>query len=205
MRPSDCVKFENSKKIKRGYLSGVNWWKSFLIVAPTCILFTGLIGILYLTNAGKLISWYLIPYILLFIFGTILLKKIKRHLIDKALTKDGDFLVCMASPIEENEGHITFIYTNGEKRHNTHFIKKLVEELPDDFFSDTDRKTSKRKQLEKYNNDYNCSIFIRTLFHNNIARRNPDWKDHDSFPVLYVNNKKVAIITKRDILELTEA
>lgn len=205
MKPNDCVKFENSKKIKRGYLSGITWWKSFSMIAPVCLLFTGLVGILYLTNIGKLISWYLIPYLLFFIFGTILLKTMKRHLIDKALTKEGDFLVCMASPIEEDGGYITFIYTNGEKRHNTHFIEKLAEELPEDFFSETDKKVSKRKPVEKYNDEHDYSIFLRTLFHNNIARRNPNWKDHDSFPILYINNKKIAIITKRDITELAES
>lgn len=199
MKPSDCVQLEKSKPFKRDYMKGVYWWKSILIIAPACFLFVGLAGVLYLLEQQMLVTWYVIPYIVFFVLGTIWLKAVKKYLQDKTLNAEGAFLVCMAARFLEKDGYVSVVFTTGDKRHDNHFIKKIANKLSsDNNFSEADMAASRKKAICGHDDELDVDFYIRTYFHANLTRRNIQWRDQDTFPVLYINPKKVEVIKKRD-------
>lgn len=201
MKATDCVKLESDKKFKRQYLDAADWAKSILLVPSICFIFVGLFGVVYLLNLGQLASWYVIPYAAFFVIGTIWFKAIKRHLQDKALTHDGSFLICMASPAGRKDGYIRVVFTTADKRHNEYFISNLTKSLDEDSFSDEEVKKSKKMPVKKYDEQNNTDYYMRTFFHTQLARRNVAWDDGNAFPLLYISPKHVEVVRKRDMDE----
>lgn len=199
MKPSDCVQLEKSKPFKRDYLKGIYWWKSILLIAPACFLFVGLAGVIYLLEEQMLATWYVIPYVAFFVVGTIWLKAVKKHLQDKVLNAEGTFLVCMAARFLEKDGYVSVVFTTGDKRHDNHFIKKIANKLSSgNNLSETDLTASRKKALPQHDDESGTDFYVRTYFHANLSRRNAHWRDEDTFPILYINPKKVEVIKKRD-------
>ena len=199
MKPSDCVELENSKSFKRGYLKGIRWWKSILLIAPISFLFVGIAGIILLLEQQMLVNWRVIPYLAFFMGGTVLLKAIKKHLQDKILTAEGSFLVCQAAEFHEDAGYISVVFTNGDKRHNAHFVKSIAHKLStENCLSDADMTASRKNPIAEHDEESDTDYYVRTYFHTDLSKRNMYWRDHDTFPVLYINPKKVEVIKKRD-------
>lgn len=197
MKPEDYIKLEKDKNFKKSYLNATSWWRNVLLIPPILLLFIGLAGILYLSHIDKLISLYIIPYIAIFIVGTIWLKAIKKHIQKKMMTLPEAFRVCLAKPIWEKNGQVYALFVNDTHRHNKHYINNLVAKIPSDSLLEeyTVEKDSRLLHDDQNNVDY----YIRRFEAKDIAKRNNDWRQDYLFPVLYIDNKHTFIIKKKDL------
>lgn len=203
MKPQDYAKLESDYSFKRSYLNKTPWWKSLLLVPPVCFLFVGLVGVIYLLKNDMLISLYIIPYLLLFVIGTIWLKAIKRHIHKVKMANAGSFHVCLAKPVWEKENQVFAIFVNDAHRHNKYYIENLVEKI------------SSEKLLEKYNPSFkkeahlihddenDADFYLRVYDMKEINKQNPDWRDKYLFPILYIDDKYTFVIKKKDLVFYT--
>lgn len=199
MKASECVQLENDRSFKYGYLKATRWWKSILLLPPVCLLFIGLVGVIWLLNIDKLASWYVIPYLVLFVLGTIWLKAIKKYIQKQLLSKDGAFLVCQAQVAGEKDGYIYTVYSTGEKRHNEHYIKAVAERLTIADIPANELQASKKRAIILHDEETDTDFCFRTYFHQNISKRNAAWRDESGFPLLYIDDSHVELIKKRDL------
>lgn len=200
MKPNDYAKLEKDYSFKKSYLTDTPWWINLLMVAPVCLLFVGLIGILYLFNLDKLVSWYIIPYLLLFVVGTILLKAIKKHIQKTAINKPDSFLICLAKPIAEKEGYTYIAFVKDSHRHNKHYIANELKDIsPDDILNNYD-KAFRKKTMLIHNDETNSDLYIRAYTNRDLNRRSATWREDQLIPVLYIDDKYTFIIKKKDLV-----
>lgn len=130
MNTDKINKLENNIKLKKKILSkGV--WKNYAIVPPSLVLFVGILGIVYLLNTDKLISLYSIPFILIFIIGTIWIKAVRRYIINKKISDNTTFLVCPAILFKKEGKKKAILFSIGRNRHNKYYLEKERKELLD--------------------------------------------------------------------------
>jgi hypothetical protein len=190
---------EKNKKFKSRYIQHTKWWKNMLFIAPSCILFLGLFGLIYLLNFGMLSSWYTIPFAVVFILGTLWLKAIKRHVQKEILNKEDLFRVCLAKRIGIKEGYVYLIYASGMKRHNEYFTgmvaseSVILEEL-----TNAQQTESKRKPVlitEKEDEHF----YLRAFSRNELNKRWSSWEKDSFLPLLEIKKEQVYPVNKRDI------
>lgn len=200
MKPTDCVKLENDKSFKREYAGRIQWWCNFLFVAPSLIMFLGLAGMLYLFKLDMLVSWYTLPFVIFFMLGTIWLKAVKRHIMKTLIEKEGAFLVCPATLYEDDGKYSFFIFSNGDKRHNAHYAKTFADSLrssSQDIASEKD--AARRSIVTLQSPDSDETFCMKAFLHKDIRRCNAAWTEKEPLPLLYVDNKNLFIIKKRDL------
>ncbi|MBK5720511.1 hypothetical protein JGH11_06470 [Dysgonomonas sp. Marseille-P4677] len=200
MKPNDYAKLEKDYSFKMSYLKNTQWWKTILMLPPVCFLFVGLIGILYLFNNDMLVSWYIIPYLIFFVIGTIWLKTMKKHLQKTMMATEGSFHICLAKPIGEKGGYVYTVFANNSRRHDKYNIINLAKELSLDDILDKHKESFKKKSILIHNEDNDSDFFIRAFFNNDLTKRNPDWREDNLFPVLYINDKDTFIVKKKDLI-----
>lgn len=200
MKPNDYAKLEKDYSFKKSYLKNTPWWKTILMLPPVCFLFVGLIGILYLFNNEMLASWYIIPYLAFFVIGTIWLKAMKRHIQKTMMATEGSFHVCLAKSIGEKDGYVYSAFTNDSRRHDKYNIINIAKELSLDEILSKQNEPFKKKTVLVQDEVNGTNIYIRAYFNNDITKRNPDWRENELFPVLYINNKYTFIVKKKDLI-----
>lgn len=198
MKPADYLKLENDKDFKKKYLSLTSWWKNILIIPSILFLFLGIFGMLYLLQLDLLLSYYVIPFVIIFLLGTIWLKSVKRHIYNLMLTDELGFRVCTGCKICENKGFTYLIFTNGQKRHNEHFIQQLSQNTNKE---EIILLAMKRKQMPILynNNDSETDFYVIAYPTNSIKKQNLARNESDSVPLLFVNMKNVLIIKDKDL------
>lgn len=200
MKPNDYTKLEKDYSFKKSYLKATPWWKSILMLPPTCFLFVGLIGLLYLFNNGMLASWYVIPYLAFFVVGTIWLKAIKKHIQKTMITAPGAFNICLAKSIGEKEGYIYCVFTNDKHRHDKHYMANMAKGISLEEILSKQNEPFKKKSVLLHDDKSGSEFYLRAYFNNDITKRNPDWQEDGLFPVLYINDKYTFIVKKKDII-----
>lgn len=200
MKPNDYAKLEKDYSFKKNYLKNTPWWKTILMLPPVCFLFVGLIGILYLFNNEMLASWYIIPYLAFFVIGTIWLKAMKRHIQKTMMATEGSFHVCLAKSIGEKDGYVYSAFTNDSRRHDKYNIINIAKELSLDEILSKQNEPFKKKTVLVQDEVNGTNIYIRAYFNNDITKRNPDWRENELFPVLYINDKYTFIVKKKDLI-----
>lgn len=202
MKPHDYVKLEKDYSFKKSYLDQTLWWKNILIIPPICLLFVGLVGILYLFNVDKLVSIYIIPYVAVFAIGTIWLKAIKKHIQKVMMTAHGAFNICLAKPIGEKDGYTYVAFTNDHHRHDKYYINNLVNDISLEKLLLEQKVSLKRKSVQiTHDKESGASFYIRAYFNKDIDKRNASWRENDHFPVLYIDERYTPIIKKRDLVK----
>lgn len=197
MKTGEYSKLEKDIDFKKTYLNSTLWWKSILLVPPVCLLFVGLLGILYLFSYDKLVSWYVAPYLLLFILGTIWLKAIRKHLQKAMLAAQGAFRICVAKSVGEQNGYVYTLFVNNEKRHNQHFITRLAESLSaDELMANA---AAKKKNILLHDEESDTAFYLRAYPIKDLNKKNPLWKDEGCFPVLYINEKYAPVVKGRHV------
>lgn len=191
MKAATCVRLENDIPFKKDYLNKISWWKSPLIIAPSLLLFLGLAGMIYLTRYDMLLTPYLIPFVLVFLAGTIWLKAVKKHLQKIRLDDEKAFKVCMAHPVAQERGYTCFVFETEQKRHNSFYIKQLSANL--NIHTDNLYLYKKRPILQ---NDpvSGISYYIIAYQTTNVHKQNSSWKEGAPLPVLYVDHLNVFVI-----------
>ncbi|MFV0419559.1 MAG: hypothetical protein ACK5KT_12630 [Dysgonomonas sp.] len=199
MKPESYAKLEKDYSFKRSYLNNTPWWKNILMVPPILLLFVGLAGILYLFHLDKLVSLYILPYLVLFVIGTVLLKATKKHIQKTKMTVPESFRVCLAKPIWEKSGLVYTIYANDTHRHNKHYINNLVNKISADEFAGEHGSAPKDKSLLIHDNENNADYYLRIFEAKNITKRNQSWREEYLFPILHIDDKYTFIIKKKDL------
>lgn len=199
MKPNDYAKLEKDNNFKKNYLKETTWWKSVLVVAPACLLFIGLAGMLYLFHLDKLLSLYIIPYVLIFLIGTIWLKAIKKHLQKTIMTKPNSFQICIAVPIEEKNGYMCAAFVNDTHRYNKHYVNNIVTNLSEDELSMIDDKTLRREAVVFHNEETNADFYVKEFPIKELNKRNVSWREEECFEMLFIDEKTTPIIWKKDL------
>lgn len=189
---------EKDTKFKRLTIPRSYFLKSILIWAPALLLFIGLFGALYLFNLGMLISWYSIFYLVCFVLGTIWLKAIREYIAKTAMKKDGAFLACWATPIQEYKSGEYFIFTTGNRRHDKFFIENIKKELNADRSMYLNGKL-KKNQAVSISSLIGSSenVYLVSLSKTITKRRNPNRNLGESLPILYIDDKHISPIAGR--------
>lgn len=199
MRPNDCSNLEKDKAFKKGYISGLPWWKNTSLIAPVVLMFAGLVGIVYLLNNDMLLTWYIAPYLLLFAIGTMIFKALKRHIQNEMMAVPDSFLVCLARSVEGKNGLVYFAFMKGGHRHNLHQIKNVAKDtLLDEFLSASTADFTKANMLLE-NYESGSEIYIRAYSEKELNKSNPAWRGEDCIPLLYINDKHTFVIKKKDL------
>ncbi len=198
MKPAECVKLEKDRMFKLAYMKKTPYWINFLFVAPISFLFLGLVGLLYLLKLDLLLSWYAIPFGAFFVFGTIWMKAVKRHLLKTKVDDPQNFHVCISVPVGELGGYSYFIFTNDEKRHNEYNISTLAEELPFDYFSQTQKKQAKKKAVLIEDEAIGTEIYLKAFTNRELARKDAVREYDDCLPVLAIDEQQVVLIARKD-------
>ncbi|MDU1889774.1 MAG: hypothetical protein E6767_03710 [Dysgonomonas sp.] len=200
MKPNDYLKLEKDNSFKLDYLKKTLWWKNILFIAPSCLLFIGLVGLLFLFKNNSLVSWYVIPYLLLFVIGTIWLKAIKKHVQKSQLNAEGSFFICLAKPIAENGGYVYAAFVNSQKRHDKYYISNLVESVDSESIIGN---SLCKKENVLMKNDEGVEFYIRAYQVRDVNKRNASWREDELFAVLFIDNKDTPIVKKKDLIEAT--
>ena len=198
MKVDDCVKLEKDRAFKYEYLRRTAWWKTILLIAPSLFLFLGLFGMVYLLKLDLLISWYTLPFGVLFVIGTIWLKAIKKHIQKTKVDDAANFHVCMAKTIGIKDGYVYFIFANNEKRHNEHYISTLAKDISLDDVDEAEISQAKKKAVLFRNENEDAGIYMKAYTASSITKQNKDWEKDNSFPVLAIDEKQVAVIKRKD-------
>ena len=201
MKPTEYVKLEKDKSFKYSYFGAAKWWKNFSLVPPVILLFGGLIGVVFLLNTGRLATWYVVPYIVLFVLGTVWFKATKKHLQKQLMDSEDAFRVCSAAVAGEGEGYVYAVYTTGDKRHNEYYIDGIADRLDVASLTAEQLAKAKKKAITLHDDETGTDFALRAYFHSNISRRNPDWRDNNSFPLICIHNRTMEIVRKRDLMD----
>ena len=119
---------EKNKKFK-SYILNKNIWKNYAFIPPALVLFTGLLGLVYLYKNEIIISWYSIPFIIVFALGTIWFKATKKYLLNKKINETESFLVCATSVLFTKGSKSIVLFTTNKNRHNQNYIEKQKDEI----------------------------------------------------------------------------
>lgn len=199
MKPSQYKELENNKSFKRYYLNKTLWWINYLFVAPALLLFIGLAGIMHMGYSDRLWSWYAIPYIAVFLIGTIWLKAIKRHVQTKILEDRNMYLICAAQAIFEAEGRYYFIFSKDSKRHNEVLINKLAGELSKESFTRDEIQRAKKQMVEISTSEEETQIYLKGISVNKVNRANVRNIKEGITPLLYVSSKEIFVVRNKDL------
>lgn len=196
MKSSDYIKLEKDNSFKGKYLRMTWWWKTPLIIAPILILFTGIIGLIYCLNSNLLLSLYAIPYIIVFLLGTIWFKAVKKHILKSKLNENNAFKVCISKRFATINGYVYLLFTNGQKRHNEYFINNIVDDLSGENIELPQLKSGHSTTIR---NIEDSEIMITKISVNKLKKSTIDTNNEDIIPLIYIDNKNTFVILKKDL------
>lgn len=206
MKGVDLKKIENNTKIKKKYLPKHFWLKSGGIYPPSIFLFFALFGLVYLLNYDLLLTFYAIPFVVLFLLATIWLKTTKKYILNKLFAEEGTYLVCLSAVVKEDDKLITSVFTTNSTRHNKYFARDLAKQIQESNIIDSDLFTN-RKGIEKNkavlvvdeNNLLPSNVYIVHLNKAEILKARAGWSSDEVFPLFYVQNNQVLLINHKDM------
>lgn len=199
MNTSDFVKLESNKKFKKDYLNKTPWWKTILLISPICFLFLGLAGLLYLFKVELLISYYAIPFVIAFAIGTILLKTIKRHIVNTKMSVPGSFLVCAGKSVFEDSQYAYVVFVTSAQRHYDHYIAKFAKKLTDKEIDDIKLQATDKKTVLFHDTDSEVSYYAKAFKLKDINKQRKNWDENDTLPLLFIDEQYIFIINKKYI------
>lgn len=183
-------KLEKSVKLKKKIFSK-NIWKNYAIIPPALILFIGILGIVYLLNIDQLVSFYTIPFLIIFILGTIWLKAVRKYLINKKISETETFIVCLAIPFAQKGRDTILLFSTGKNRNNRHYLEKEKRELLE---TRTDYDIANTKIVPTPKED----IFL-TNFPLNKKLSISAGKPADSYRIVYTDDNSIHFLTNDDL------
>lgn len=200
MSTSDLAKLENNKKLKKDYLNKTPWWRTTLLIAPVCFLFIGLAGLLYLHKVDMLVSYYSIPFILVFAIATIWLKSVKRHIVNTKLAVQGSYLVCAAKAVETDSQYAYVVFVTSAQRHYEHHVSKLASALSKEDIASIKMQAG-HKSAVLYNEGEETPYYARAFKLKDIEKQCNNWNEEKTIPLLFIDEKRVFIVNKKYFLK----
>lgn len=200
MKPNDYATLEKDYDFKKSYLNNTLWWKNLSMLPPVLIIFIGLAGLLYLFQYDKLYSLYAIPYVLLFAVGTIWLKAMKKHIQKAAMAIPGAFHICLAATIGEKNGYLYAAFVNNTRRYDKYHTINLVKEISLHDLLSENKAPFKKRAVTIHDKESDTDIYVRAYIKKDVVKRNAGWSlDEGYFPVLFINEKDVPVIKRKDL------
>lgn len=146
-------KLESNNKLKKK-IYGKGIWKSYSFIPPTLVLFVGILGIVYLLQTDRLLTWHSVPFFAIFIIGTVWFKATKKYLVEKRISEAKYFLICHSIPLVKKDKDTIFIFSTGNNRNNKYYLEKekkdILEEYPNFDFVNIKNKAIKLEEENLY-------------------------------------------------------
>jgi hypothetical protein len=203
MKSNNYTELEKDYNFKRSYFNNTLWWKTISMVPPVLFLFIGLAGIIYLFETGMSVSWYTIPYVVLFTVGAIWLKAMKKYILRASMAAEGAFHVCLAAPIEDKDGYTYAAFVNNTRRHDKYYITNLMKNKSLHELCVKDNASFKKEAILVHEEESDTDIYVKAYPKKVISARNNGWSLGEGyFPVLYINNKNVPVIKRKNLIFL---
>lgn len=192
---SQLAEFEKDKSFKRSYLPFSCKWKSWLYIAPVLILFMSLFAVLYLLQNNKLVSWYVLPYLVLFVIATIWFKAVRKHLIDTFINKPESFITAFAKPVLTDNYKVYALFSIGASRHNPKVIEHQASTASSSYADLIPQlKPGQAILLQTDNNDLPEPLYVACLRKFSVRKNNIGWDEKSVFPILLIDKKKIKTI-----------
>lgn len=186
-------KLENNYKFKKNVF-GKGIWKNYSFIPPSLLLFVGILGIMYLLQMDKLLTWHSIPFFAVFLAGTIWFKATKKYLIEKKISEATSFLVCLCVPFGRKGNDSVFLFSTGKNRNNKYYLEKekkdASDKYPDCDFVNVRNKAVGTDQPELY------LTMISSAQKRRLADKN---RNTDNYWLVYHGNDDVSFLSLSDI------
>lgn len=190
MKAEDLKKIEKDSRFKKKYVSIAFWLKNAAIYPPSLFLFFSLFGLLYLLNYDLLITYYAIPFVLLFLLATIWFKSSRRYILHRLFEKEGTYLVCLAKIVKEQDDKVSLLITTGDKRHNKYYMQNIEQNIENLGFSDC------LKEIDTANLPE--SFHVKSFKKADVLKLKYSCNVDDIVPLLYINNNNIVLIKRKD-------
>lgn len=200
MKQIDYSKLEKSNAFKKSYYSKTIWWFHLSMIAPLLLIFIGTVGLVYLVKQQLLASFYTIPYFLLFILGTVLLRVVKQHLFKTTVDKENSYLICVAKNIEEKDGYVYTLFVTDKRRHDANVVSHLSKKIDCAKLVSDHQLAAQKTAILIDDEKTGENFYLRAYAIYNINKRCADWKEKGSFAVLYIDERNVPIVKKIDLM-----
>jgi len=164
MSTNNLASIEKNKKFK-SYILNKNIWKNYAFIPPALVLFTGLFGLVFLYKNEIIISWYSVPFIIIFAIGTIWFKATRKYLLSKKIEDTSSFFVCTTTVLVTKKQKSIILFTTNNNRHSESYIEKQKREILENLDFEKDSlfsKVKKGKFMPIKNND----IYITSISKN---------------------------------------
>lgn len=202
MKANELNKLEKDEKFKKKYLPKYFWLKNAAIYPPSIFLFFALFGFVYLLNYNMLLTYYAIPFVVIFLLATIWFKMTKRAVLKRIFEDSSAYLICLAKVVKEDDNWIYALFATDEKRHNKYFVQDLAKNV-DEVFFDEETKSSIKQQARKIDKDLSpvsSSVYVKAFRKRDIAKNRESWKGEEVFPVFYIKGYGVLLIKQKDLI-----
>ncbi len=186
----ELAELEKDKSFIKSQIPFSLKWKSWLYVGPVLVIFMSIFSVLYLLEEGKLATWYVIPYIVVFVIATIWFKAVRKHLLTNFLNTPDNFITAFAKPVLVDKYKVYTLFSAGANRHNTKFIEHQAS-LVSNAYADLIPQLKPGQAVPLFTDNENSSDSLYLSCHRNftVRRNNIGWNEKDSFALLMINKK----------------
>lgn len=196
MKADSLKNIEKDNKAKKKYLPPYFWIRNVAIYPPVIFLFFALFGLVYLLNHDMLMSYYAIPFVLIFLLATIWLKRTRQILLKNLIQNKDTYKACLAKTVEEKDGWIYAVFTTDEKRHNRYFIENLGKNI-NPLLLNAEIWEESKKQAYKLPSD--ISPVSDNAFFKAFRKKEMAGRGVETFPVFYINERNILLIKPKDL------
>lgn len=167
-------------------------WKTPLYIAPVLLLSISLFCILYLFNTDRLMQWYTIIYVLIFVTGTIWFKAVKKLITKQFITKPQNVITVVATPILVDEFRVYALFSTGKQRHSPSFIKKQAENLSNTYADIIPHLTEKKTlPILQQDDTHEDPIHLCCIRKRLVTKKHPEWTKTNLFPAVLITESVI--------------
>lgn len=202
MKANELNNLEKDAKFKKKYLPKYFWLKNAAIYPPSIFLFFALFGFVYLLNYDMLLTYYAIPFVVIFLLATVWFKMTKKAVFKKMFDDRSSYLICLSKVVKEDGDWVYALFTTDQKRHNKYFIQDLSKNINDSFF-DEELKGKLRRQAQKLDADLSpisSDAYIKAFGKKEMSKSRESWRGEEVFPVFYINDRDILLIKQKDLI-----
>jgi hypothetical protein len=187
--------FENNAAFKYSHIPFSYKWKSWLYAAPVLLLFMTLFSFLYLLDKGLLATWYVVPYLLIFVLATVWFKAVRKHLSKKMINTPGKFITALAKPVLTYNYKVYALLSVGSNRHNRDFIEHQSQQVSSAYADLIPRlKPGVALPLLSGKEPGADILYFCCMRKFSVRKNNIGWNEEVPFAVLLIDHKQVKSI-----------
>lgn len=186
MEAKQLVKLEKNEKFRRK-IASIGIWRNYAFVPPIIIIFGSIFGLLYLLNNDLLISFYAIPFAILFLIATLWFKSVRKYLINKKISSQDFFQICIGYPLFNNKNSTIILFTTNNYRHSTNFLEKQKKDILSDDNLNNKLRNSDINMLEILEIEDIKNTYLSCI---------PKTKESEIY-ILYTNQKNIIKINNK--------